>query len=784
MPFSQVKPPCSVLLSAIQLSLLLFCAAAVAAGSAHAEGIGGFLDYAVSYSDSQGRSGGGETSKATSNNFSQRYGLSLDRSLFPLVRLNAGGLFEKNASDSSANGVTTSGESRNISPSLSLVLSNPFVPGALGYSKREQSSSAAGSASSTNVMENYNMRLGLRPEGLPALDAHFSRANAFDPQRSRQDTTSDNFILSSRYQPVPNLDLNYQGAFANGENRLTGQFSRNLSNTVSGSYSQQLFSDRVSLFTNGTLAGSESTTSSVKQGGLVYLSLAQAQGLFLKTPTADLPPKTVSIGQLSPLTGSTSESIVTPFGGTAPPAGTEINLGLDLGPAFVGDQTSFTTLFLAVDVTGGSGKIGDGYQKIISRLSWDVYTGSDGITWDRSSEGINSASIGFDPNVFEAGTVGLLLELPDSLRNRLVKAPNVEKPRFIKIVATPLQLTINDNVENKPVLKIVVTKIEALDRRPASQALEQKSSTTSGLWNFGGKVKLLEGASLPTVYYDGSYNTNFSRQGAGKSSSNFISNGLSAFYKMNQYVSANARLSRSDLKGTSGERSADYSYNVSLNTQFLRTLQQAFTYSGRSGVTGGKSSSSNSFFVTNSAALYRGISANLSGGVSLTTNANGSTGQNIVATYGTSISPHPTLNITGNLSGSVSKQSGGGTEATSARSGSGGMTASYSPFNSLSLSGAFNFTALQGSKPVITRNLGGNWSPFRDGELQFNFGYFETLNSTGDQVTRSVSPSLRWSFRGGCWIDLNYSWASTEQTALSSEAWESSSISSTLRLSF
>jgi hypothetical protein len=742
---------------------------ALAPGSALADGLSGFVDYALSTSDSKSTSGGVPTSKGTSTSLTQRYGLSLDKSLFPLVRLSAGSIFEKNLSESIVDRISTSSESHRLSPVLSLTTSNPFMPSSLGYSRTEQTSSGSGSPAATNVTENYNMRLGLRPEGLPGVDLGFSRANSFDPARSRQDVTSDSYILSSRYQPMANMDLGYQGSLTEGQNRLSGQKNSSISNTVIGSYTRQLFANRLNLFTNAALARNESTSSSGKKEGIIFTAPFPGPrvGLSAVTSSVSFPPVSLLSGQLadnaSLANGGALISIVAPSVTTGLPESVMMGLAFD-------DTTAFNTLFLTVTSDSSTPLT----SQIVSRYNfvWDIYSSSDGVNWEKKQT-IANAPFDFNPSTSAAGKVGFILNLSQAISTK-----------FVKVAVTPPQL-INVLLDGGVKAgNIQATKLEVLLAKPAAEVGDQKSSSTSGLWNFGVKAKLLEGNRLPTVYYDGSYNTNFSQQGAGASTANFISNGLSAFYKMNRYLQGSARFSRSDAKSTSGERSTDYSYSASVNSQFLSTLQQAVTYSGRRGTTGDKTSSSNSLFINNSAVLYKGISANLSGGLSLTSNSSGMSGQNTVATFGATISPHPTLSVTGNLSGSSSKQSGGGTPATASQSGSGTMTASYSPLSSLSISGAFAFTALEGKKPVITRNFGGNWSPFREGELQFNFGYFESLNSAGDQVTRSISPALRWSFRSGCWLDLSYSWASTEQTAVTTETTESSSISSTLRMSF
>lgn len=82
---------------------------------------------------------------------------------------------------------------------------------------------------------------------------------------------------------------------------------------------------------------------------------------------------------------------------------------------------------------------------------------------------------------------------------------------------------------------------------------------------------------------------------------------------------------------------------------------------------------------------------------------------------------------------------------------------------------------------VTTRNIGGTWSPFRDGALQLSFSYNEAYNSSANQKDRTIVPSMRWNIRGGSYLDMSYLYLKSTSVSQSSE---SRTFSSTLRFAF
>ncbi|HEX8960726.1 MAG TPA: hypothetical protein VF775_04065, partial [Geobacteraceae bacterium] len=180
-------------------------------------------------------------------------------------------------------------------------------------------------------------------------------------------------------------------------------------------------------------------------------------------------------------------------------------------------------------------------------------------------------------------------------------------------------------------------------------------------------------------------------------------------------------------------------------------------YSGNiSNVGDPQSTTSNSIFVTNTAQLYKGVALGVSGGYSTSTQPGGGQSQSVILSSGLSLIPRKDLNVNLGYSETSTQQSGGVVPSSSTYTRSGALSVSYTPFETLYLTGAWAISASNDQPTTTTQNYGASWSPFRGGTLQFNFNYSESLSSPDNQKTRSLSPSARWNVRPGTTVDFTY----------------------------
>jgi outer membrane usher protein FimD/PapC len=148
--------------------------------------------------------------------------------------------------------------------------------------------------------------------------------------------------------------------------------------------------------------------------------------------------------------------------------------------------------------------------------------------------------------------------------------------------------------------------------------------------------------------------------------------------------------------------------------------------------------------LTNTAELYRNITAFLNGGLSSST---AETDQKIDAmtySWGINLIPAETLNITLSSSYEKSDRSGGGVPASSQFSRAKEASVSYYPFRALYLYASRSERSGSDQPRDTLTNFGLNWSPFQGGDLQFNFAYSESRRALDNSIDKIVTPSLRW----------------------------------------
>ena len=229
--------PCPVRIHFFLVPLLLLLAVC-SSGTAYADGISGFLEYNGSLSDTTSTTAGQEPSKSKSTSFVQRYGLTLNRSLYPYLKLTGGGIFDWSMSDTTVNGAAQESTTTQLSPFVNLSLGNPFVPSAIGYNRNETTTSGTGTQSQTTVLESYTASLGLRPEELPSLDLRFTRSNSFDKDKVNFNSTSDFYSLSSQYKPLQNIALSYSGGLYKTTDRINSLTNQTISHSVTAAYAE------------------------------------------------------------------------------------------------------------------------------------------------------------------------------------------------------------------------------------------------------------------------------------------------------------------------------------------------------------------------------------------------------------------------------------------------------------------------------------------------------------------------------------------------------------------
>lgn len=693
---------------------ILFVAMSVLIPSAaSADGITAVVE--LNYSSTRSTtedSSGLVTAETKADIFVHRYFLNLDKTLYPNLRFTAGGTFEQTINDFKTDSAKTKVTGNVTNGLLKLQQATHFISSGVGYNIRQDKTSTSGQPSVTQVREDYSANLGLRPEGLPLVETLFLRSYTHDKERQSQDLVNDFLSVASKYDPYRDLNLAGQVTLTDQKNRLQDLDAKTVNYMGRAAYSRK-FGERVSAYTTYNFTRQETRTSAGGTGEVLF-QVFPFSGLSALTDTPmlvtlDLNPALID-GDLVAGAGINLGS--PPIGGDARPR----NIGADFIVA-----SEVNTIYIWTDR-----KVPD---SVAGLFSWDIYVSSDNLNWTLSQT-VPSAPFGTFDNRFE------------------ISFQNVTT-RYIKVVTRP----IAPSVVGPPgfdIKTILVTEIQAFLRKPAEE-VRGKTTQTTHVYDLDVKWRILD---TPNILYDMYYWSVISQPGGTRF---ILTNSVNLSHRLSRVLSGALRIAREDGREPEpvGRRSANI-YSASLSATPLPTLLHTLVVSGRFEKTEQGSFNTNSAFLNNLAELYKGLTLSLGGGVSVATNAEGARTVSTIINSGVTAVPHPTLTLNVNFSETDSSQTGGIHGETSSVTRNGNLSATYTPVPALYIFASYGISAQTGRDTVSVQDYAITWSPFREGDLQFNFFYSESINSEGLK-DKTIAPSLRWVLRPNTTLDVTYS---------------------------
>lgn len=665
----------------------------------------------------------------------QRYRLTLDRTLFPLVVLGAGGNLEWTNGWSVTDRRWTELEARRWNGYGRMRMGGPFLNGALDYGyRRDEAESRAGGVTASApdlVRQSAAASVAWHPEDLPALDLRAARSTTRDSPRQGIDQTSDEAVLGLRYEPSERLDLRYTGRYATVLDALNDVRASELTNTLFSSWNDTFLAGRVSAYANYTVTTRHAEVTARGPGGVVETQQLPAPGGGLSK--VEVFPDTPDRVTLSPNPELVDGNVTSPAGlnlGFAAGAGAVVQ-PRDLGAAFPNVVTNVNAIYVYVDEQLP--------LDLAATFSWDAYRSDDNVTWTLVAAGA--------PATF------------DSILNRFEIPIPQTAARYLKVVTRPL----DDAVTADPrFAEIFVTELQFFLVVPASEA-RGRSFSLGG--NASGTLKAVL-LRDPNLVYDLSVFLNHTDAPVTVAYS--ITNGLSILKRLARSVSVSGRVERTDSDaGEAHEGVNRWSATVAWDP--LPTLGGGANYTGQVLQREEGIAVSNSGALFAHADLYQGLSTNAALGFGVAEDVEGVRTESASANASVSIVPNRIVSLALTGSYSRSEQSGGGKPARSDDRALVEASLSLSPFPTLALAASV-IEFFEHGRSSTAGSFSAAYSPFQGGDLQLRYNYSETLDTALESRNRSHGPGARWNIRSGWYLDGAASWSRTTTPAQTADS--------------
>ncbi len=705
----------------------------LSARTAGADGLNGFLRLGYSTIDTEITDENGDKTESKVESVLQRYHFSFLKTLYPYLKLSAGGLYQ--VQDSGVeNDEDSDAKVTKWNPFIDLRLTNRIFAGSLGYDRRQEERERDRIEIVHDIMETYSSMFTWRPVGFPTVSAQYLKTRAFKEDRSR-DRTEDFLNVGSVYSPVKGMDLRYRFSWRDNEvttRTETDNVSRLMSDeknhNASVSYRGEFFNGRLIPSLRYTITRRETATDG--EGEFPFPEEALS-GLSAVDETTE----EVTLGPTAALTDNDLTAS----------AGLGIGQGLSnqgdrtprqMGLEFSGER-NVNTLHVSIDR--------DLEDDVAGSFSWEVYISSFNDTWTRIQT-VSSAP----------------LEVAAGSAYRFVVRFQTVNTRLIKVVTKPLATTVHLD-PGEPGDIINVTELDAFLTEFVPEGGTEETRT-SQVGNLNARYRILD---IPYVTYDFSYW--FSDTGGGIR--DILSNGLTARHTFNPKLAVSGRVAVENGR-ESGEDRFAFIQHASLRYTPLPALRHTLSYSGREQENDDETTSDYSITMKNFARLYEGVDLTVSGGLSFAERDTGRQQSQFLNT-GLRVIPHRTATVQLNYTFRDS-DSGSSTQTASA-------ITTYAPLRSLYLRARIDLTSQEDAPDRTTEDYGINWSPFPDGNIHFSFTYSEEYTSVEDRTDRVMGPSLRWKILRHTFLDLSYRIVDVESPARTEER---KSASAELRINF
>jgi hypothetical protein len=667
--------------------------------------------------------------QSETDQFTQRYRLSLDRTLYPMLRFDVGGTFERVIAATS--GDLGAGDSTNRIGTFfgKLILANPFLSGAAGYDYRSEKTTAPAVAPVTFVSAGPSGFLNWKPDGLPQLTLRLSRLSNYDTLEEIQDLTTTEALFSAAWDPVRQLDLRYALDYQRPIDYLHALDTTSFSQAARASYTDSFGGGATSVAGSVNVNNRQLQVTASGSGGTLATPLSPIAGWSLVETFPAIPAQDTLTTNPTLIDGNTTVTAGVNIGFN-PVLGGDSNFR-DLGVQFADAVTKVNTLWVWVDRQLPTA--------VAANYTWTAWASDDNVRW---------TSVGI------VGPVAFAL-----FQNRFEITIQSTQARYLKVVTKPLDPAAV-TTDRARYADVFVTELQALLVVPV-QGSQGWQSNTRGVVNASLRQML-----TADFAYDFTTILTYSAQTAAPTQTTyFITNGLSFNRKVSPILLFNARFARQDQNQNQGHEGG-FLYSASLGATPLPTLNHSLVYSGQV-LTGRLGTSiNNTFSLFNRATPYRGIGLIAGLIYGLVSNPAGQLTRNGVVTINATAQPHPALVLGVTYGHSITLGTGGGAADLRTHSDRVEGTATFNPFPALYLSGSVSRTVTE-VRGVTLANSTISFAPFPGGALQMGVTFSQQLEPNNN-VGRQLVPYLRWYVRPGTLVSVTYTVLDSSGEALDS----------------
>lgn len=706
---------------------------AVAAG-AQAEGLSATAEIAYSRSTLTLTDATGRMIDTLASSLPQRYRLTLDKQLFPLVTVTASGGFEWTPGWGNVNGVDTQQASQRWNVYAAAIVGPPILNFTPYYSRRQEFvTQTIGSEASTSpvaVSQSFGLFSGWNPAGLPALSLRLGRTENFDLARAIFDTRSDELQFAASYLEVQNLSLRYALRWSKATDLLTDVRANDLVQGAQVIWSGA-FWDRVLTTSVNYNVGVRISEVVAPGGGTVVLQQFPVGGVSL----VETFPTTPSQGTLLPnpalIDGDTAASAGIDIG-FAPSLAGDQNFR-DMGVLFGNTTTPVTLLRLWVDRQLP--------PEVWTAYAFTAWQSDDNVTWTP---------------VPVAGPV-----LFGVFDNRFEIPIARTQARYVKVVTKPLPPSVTVDPRYADIL---VTELQAFLVAPAGE-VPRRTTQTSG--NFSGSARVLMWRPW-NLTYTLAFNTSHDDDFVPGDWS--VLNAISAAKPIGRTLAFSARVDRTDSGSPGRPHESQNRWSAQLAWDPLPTLGLSVTYSGIQSQLVSGTTLSNGFSLTGRVDLYTGVSLTAVGGYTWALDVLGRQQNGVNASFGATVVPFQALTLSGSWNVGNSFVLGSLAATPSQQTSLLQGNATFTPVPALFFSAGISRSTGTNQGPQTLTNFGAGFSPFAGGQLLLRFSYNENLDSSAQLRNRVFGPGLRWNIRSGTYLDVSYTWNDSIQPALLTQA--------------